>query len=227
MMRYLILLALLLCLPVRGEAWQVVGVGGGSLTFTPTSTRDFEDATLSAWTVYNPKSTIEINSVSPIAGQYDVAVTITEDTNDEPSIAWTTSFPSNGAIRFKMSIVPGTDFLYGTGSINVVIANLTSSIYSTRQFTISALKTATNAWSIGTVNFSAGDVIDVIVAYETSTESSDYVRVYVDGVLASDQSNLSLTSGIEMVRVGVINEDGWVKSGSSLRLDDVAYGVYQ
>ena len=35
MMRYLILLALLLCLPVRGEAWQVVGggaSGGGTVT---------------------------------------------------------------------------------------------------------------------------------------------------------------------------------------------------
>lgn len=29
MMRYLILTALLMCLPVRGEAWQVVGGGGG------------------------------------------------------------------------------------------------------------------------------------------------------------------------------------------------------
>lgn len=32
-MRYLILLALLLCLPVRGEAWQVVGASGASGPF--------------------------------------------------------------------------------------------------------------------------------------------------------------------------------------------------
>ena len=52
-MRYLILLALLMCLPVQGEAWQVVG-GGGASTFCsayPTAffCEDFSTDTTSTW----------------------------------------------------------------------------------------------------------------------------------------------------------------------------------
>ena len=95
MMRYLILVAFLLCLPVRGEAWQVLGEKGGpflSDTFTDVATTLITDHTPEiggVWTTNNsyvkiltddavgldPNSltlSFAINSASPPSADYSV-----------------------------------------------------------------------------------------------------------------------------------------------------------
>lgn len=53
MMRYLILVAFLLCLPVRGDAWQVVGGGGGQPCDDGILANGCFDDDLSGWTPYS------------------------------------------------------------------------------------------------------------------------------------------------------------------------------
>lgn len=48
MMRYLILLALMLCLPVRGEAWQVVGGGDANVFLRDTFTESIQNVDISS-----------------------------------------------------------------------------------------------------------------------------------------------------------------------------------
>ena len=85
MMRCLILLALLLCLPVRGEAWQVVGGGGSPSSFcasqgTTLFCEDFSDGNIDGWSgatgsyqMYEGKAAIKLIAGG---GQEEVAYTI-------------------------------------------------------------------------------------------------------------------------------------------------------
>lgn len=73
MMRYVILMALLLCLPVRGESWQVVGGGSVGVTLGPEKLNDpsFESSVMNApWSRSETTPTIEDGDLVFTAGSY-------------------------------------------------------------------------------------------------------------------------------------------------------------
>ena len=73
MMRYLILLALMLCLPVRGEAWQVTGGGSVGVTLGPEKLNDpsFESGIMdNPWSRSETTPTIEDGDLVFTAGAY-------------------------------------------------------------------------------------------------------------------------------------------------------------
>ena len=73
MMKYLILTALLLCLPIRGEAWQVTGGGSVGVTLGPEKLNDpsFESGIMDEpWSRSGPTPTIEDGDLVFTAGAY-------------------------------------------------------------------------------------------------------------------------------------------------------------
>ena len=117
-MRYVILIVLLLCLPVRGEAWQVVGGGGVAPLgfdkevhrqyFEPTthSTKTITlatsiDAGTTAVLIHGSSGALTLSSIADSAGNtwtIDVSATVDGLSSNIASSTLASSLPSGGTI---------------------------------------------------------------------------------------------------------------------------------
>lgn len=168
MMRYLIILALLMCLPVRGEAWQVVGGGASSAAYI--FYEDFEGAGKpNTFELYTP-------STSTVDYDYDPSAT-----GDERLHMGTTSQRTGYLLQAGDDVSSGAyyGFTFSISAIpaatKYVAAVSNSHIYSGGDgdwFVDSSgqLKGGPAGWEVTTLTVTAGVEYECIMHYVPSPD---------------------------------------------------------
>ena len=129
MMRYAILIAMLLCLPVRGEAWQVVGGGGGeSLGPELVLNSMFNSNSVANWTGTNATLSSTNNELIVNSTNYGSALgAISGSLTQGAQYKLTVNIVSNsgGAVTCALE-VGGTPAISGTSQTGVFTAYISS-----------------------------------------------------------------------------------------------------
>ena len=150
MMRYVILIAMLLCLPVRGEAWQVVGGGGDQPCDDGILANGcFDDDDLSGWTPYTTSGFSAANGTATVSNNGYTYRYVTASLDSGQSI--TTSEEYSYAITF-IAMSAGSMCRFSVGGVSVVSS-------ATAPGTFSGTFTATSD-ALPTVKVNTSDTTD-------------------------------------------------------------------
>lgn len=118
MMRHLILLAFLLCLPVRGEAWQVLGGGSGAGTNDATYT--YNTTTNGEYAVYDNRLIGQSWTVGAGEGGVVKSITFYKNTSTGSSTLTCRIGTADGQINMSSSYVQGS-VVAGTEAGEIVV----------------------------------------------------------------------------------------------------------